>query len=68
MPDTLARYRQPVTMFVMNDEGYGQERRTLSAMGFAREASFSMPKLAGPAAAFGIHGEDMPRSRRFRQC
>jgi acetolactate synthase I/II/III large subunit len=58
--DTLARYRLPVTLFVMNDEGYGQERHMLSAKGFdAREASFTTPKLARLAEAFGIHGEQI---------
>jgi acetolactate synthase-1/2/3 large subunit len=53
--DTLARYALPVTVFVMNDEGYGQERHALEAKGFASdEASFATPDLAQLAAGFGV--------------
>ncbi|HYT84481.1 MAG TPA: thiamine pyrophosphate-binding protein [Gemmatimonadales bacterium] len=55
--DTLARYRLPVTVLVMNDRSYGQERHALAAKGFdTRAAVFATPELSALAAAFGIAG------------
>jgi acetolactate synthase I/II/III large subunit len=55
--DTLARYELPVTVFVMNDASYGQERHALAAKGFdVGEAVFATPELSAIAEAYGIAG------------
>jgi acetolactate synthase-1/2/3 large subunit len=55
--DTLARYELPVTVFVMDDGGYGQERHALDAKGFdPSEATFTTPDLVALAAGFGVPG------------
>jgi thiamine pyrophosphate-dependent acetolactate synthase large subunit-like protein len=53
--DTVARLKLPMTIFVMNDQGYGQERHSLIAKGFAPdEASHATPDLVRVAQATGI--------------
>jgi acetolactate synthase-1/2/3 large subunit len=55
--DTLARYGLQVTVFVMNDSSYGQERHALAAKGFDEgEAVFTTPELSVIAKAYGIAG------------
>lgn len=53
--DTAAQLDAPLTLFVMNDEGYGQERHSLVAKGFsAKEAMHPTPDLVALARAAGL--------------
>lgn len=57
---TLARYRLPVTLVVINDGGYGQERHSLTAkdlpVGLSEHA---WPDPADLARGFGIEGHTL---------
>jgi len=55
--ETAARYAVPLTMFVMNDDGYGQERHNMRAKGLdASHAVLRTPDLAALAQATGAAG------------
>jgi acetolactate synthase I/II/III large subunit len=61
--ETLARYELPVTLFVMNDGSYGQERHALAAKGYSpREAIHRTLDLVRLAAGFGIPGRRVASS------
>ncbi|MGI5422033.1 thiamine pyrophosphate-binding protein [Actinomadura luteofluorescens] len=52
---TAVRYRLPLTLFVMNDGGYGQERHSLTAKGLPdTEAWHAWPDVGQVAQGFGI--------------
>ncbi|MCG5215198.1 thiamine pyrophosphate-binding protein [Streptosporangium sp. KLBMP 9127] len=52
---TVRRYGLPMTLFVMNDGGYGQERHSLEAKGYPiAESEHAWPDIAGIARGFGI--------------
>jgi len=53
--DTAARYALRVLVWVMNDEGYGQERHALAAHNLApNEADYPSPDLVAVARAMGL--------------
>ncbi len=55
--DTAVRERLPLTVFVVNDQGYGQERHNLRDRGLpARAADVATPDLAALARAWGAGG------------
>lgn len=55
--ETAARYAVPLTMFVMNDDGYGQERHNMRAKGLdPAHAVLPTPDLAAVARAAGADG------------
>jgi len=55
--ETAARYAVPLTMFVMNDDGYGQERHNMRAKGLDPTHAFlPTPDLAALARAAGAAG------------
>jgi thiamine pyrophosphate-dependent acetolactate synthase large subunit-like protein len=54
--DTAIRSRLPLTVFVINDAGYGQERHSLAAKGLAPLADHGTPDLAAVARAMGGSG------------
>ena len=55
--ETAARYGVPLTMFVMNDGGYGQERHNMRAKGLdPTHAVLPTPDLAALARAAGAAG------------
>jgi acetolactate synthase I/II/III large subunit len=55
--ETAIRSRLPLTVFVVNDAGYGQERHSLAAKGLARSlADHGTPDLAAVARAMGGSG------------
>ena len=68
--ETVARLQLPLTLFVMNDAGYGQERHSLVAKGFSsREAEQPTPDLVDVARAAGLvpadqHVRRAPRTHR----
>ncbi|MEV0381592.1 thiamine pyrophosphate-binding protein [Nonomuraea sp. NPDC050643] len=52
---TVRRYGLPLTVVVMNDGGYGQERHSLRAKGLpVAESEHAWPDIAGIARGFGI--------------
>ncbi|NYE10677.1 thiamine pyrophosphate-binding protein [Actinomadura citrea] len=52
---TVVRYHIPLTLFVMNDGGYGQERHSLTAKGLPdTEAWHAWPDIGDVARGFGI--------------
>ncbi|MFC4115310.1 thiamine pyrophosphate-binding protein [Nonomuraea zeae] len=52
---TVRRYGLPLTVVVMNDGGYGQERHSLRAKGFPiAESEHTWPDIASIARGFGI--------------
>ena len=55
--ETAIRSRLPLTIFVINDAGYGQERHSAEAKGLARSlADHDTPDLAAVARAMGGSG------------
>jgi acetolactate synthase I/II/III large subunit len=55
--ETAARYELPITFFVINDEGWGQEAHVLSMKGAAPELALARtPDLAKLAEGFGATG------------
>ncbi|HMH70481.1 MAG TPA: thiamine pyrophosphate-dependent enzyme, partial [Candidatus Saccharimonadales bacterium] len=55
--DTIARYNLPITIIVINDQGFGQERGALMARSIpAAEANYPSPNLAALAGVYGIKG------------
>ena len=57
--DTAVRYRLPLTVIVLNDGGFGQERHSLRRKGFRPSlADLPPPNFAGIASAVGGHGEN----------
>jgi len=54
---TAVRYRLPLQVIVLNDQGYTAERRSLLAHGWSdEEARHPSPDLDHVAEAFGAHG------------
>lgn len=61
---TLARYRLPVTLLVMDDRGYGQERHSLAAKGFPVGLSeHPWPDLVSVSRGFGIPAHRLSTAR-----
>ncbi|MFJ6686764.1 thiamine pyrophosphate-binding protein [Streptomyces werraensis] len=61
---TLARYRLPVTLLVMDDRGYGQERHSLAAKGYPVGLSeHPWPDLVSVARGFGIPAHGLSDAR-----
>lgn len=55
--ETAARYNAPLTIFVMNDGAYGQERHNMAARGLdPRQAILPTPDLAAMARSAGADG------------
>jgi acetolactate synthase I/II/III large subunit len=55
--DTAIRYRLPLTVIVLNDRAFGQERHNLAGKGLPLTyAEHPAPDLAALAAAFGARG------------
>ncbi|MEV8636018.1 thiamine pyrophosphate-binding protein [Streptosporangium sp. NPDC051023] len=62
--ETAVRYRVPLTVVVLNDQGLGQEFHTLRAKGLPPESALiPTPDLGGVAEGFGAEGHlvtDLP--------
>jgi thiamine pyrophosphate-dependent acetolactate synthase large subunit-like protein len=61
--ETAIRHRLSLTVFIVNDGGYGQERHSLAAKGLpASLADYGTPDLAGVARAMGGTGIRITRA------
>ena len=64
---TAIRYRLPLTIVVLNDHGFGQERHNLSRTGRpTRYASHPTPDLAALAEAMGAQGHRITHFRDLK--
>lgn len=60
---TVRRYGLPLTVVVMNDGGYGQERHSLRAKGLpVTESEHAWPDIADIARGFGIPAHSIGRA------